>query len=211
MRQMLTSWRISVLILVAAALTLSPGTKVLAHGSSAAGPDSGIRIPGLTHGQMAVLASYRREIQNLAARAIHTDEAFRRVMNYASIQFSFCLWGLMPGSIADENNPFNECSHGYLAATMALLQRMRAMPGPHPEVDVLATRIETDMVRNQTAMVLCRYSDEAFNTGRVIRPHWANVFSHPPSLAAFCGLAMLLAGGFLGVFRVTNGARPDVH
>lgn len=168
-----------------------------AHGFRPAGPAEGLRIESLTHGQMAVLADYRREIMALAALRTNTDEPFRRVMNYANIQFSLCLWGLAPGGVSDETSPFNECSHAYLAATRAVLLRMREMAGPHPRVDALASRIDADMVRHQASLVLCQFSDEAFYTGNVVYPDWRGVFSHPPSLAALGILCCFVAGGSL--------------
>ena len=61
---------------------------------------------------------------DLASRAVDTSEPFRRVLNYAEIQYSYCLWGRMPGSVTDEESPFNECAHAYLAATKAVLLAM---------------------------------------------------------------------------------------
>ncbi len=66
-----------------------------AHGFRPVGPAEGIRIESLTHGQMAVLARYRGQIMNLAASRTDTDEPFRRVMNYASIQFSVSRQSVM--------------------------------------------------------------------------------------------------------------------
>ena len=152
---------------------------------------------------MAVIAGYRGDILDLAARQIRTDETFRRLTNYANIQFSFCMWGLVPGSITDEASPFNECSHAYLAATQAVLLRMRATPDPHPSVDALVSRIDMDMLRNRASLMLCRYSDENFDTGEVISPNWAGVLSHPTSLATFAGLALVLAASVAAVAACT--------
>lgn len=172
-----------------------------AHRSKPAGPAEGIRIESLTHGQMAVLSRYRGQIMNLAKSRIDTDEPFRRVMNYANIQFSACLWGLAPGAISDETSPFNECAHAYLAATRLVLMRMREMAGPHPRVDALASSIETDMVMNQASLVLCQFSAEAFYTGRVVYPDWRGVFSHLPSLASLGVVGLVMAGGFFAAMR----------
>lgn len=158
---------------------------------------------------MAVLSRYRREIMDLAALRIDTDEPFRRVMNYANIQFSACMWGLAPGAVSDETSPFNECSHAYLAATRAALMRMLDMPGPHPRIDALASRIDADMVRHQASLVLCRFSDEAFHTGSVVYPDWRGVLSHPPSLAAFGAFGLALAGGFYAAARPLRQRNPS--
>lgn len=100
---------------------------VAAHGGGSSGSQAGIPIPSLTHGEMAVIDPYYRRIVALAAAATDTDETFRRVLNFAQIQRSYCLWGVMPGGISDEESPFNECSHAYLAAAKAVLLRMRTM------------------------------------------------------------------------------------
>jgi hypothetical protein len=165
--------------------------------------DSGIAIPALTHGQMAVIADHRSEILDLAARQAHTDETFRRLMNYGAIQYTYCLWGLVPGSLRDEESPFNECSHAYLSAAQALLLHMRGMSGNSPsfqrDVEALASRIDADMVRGGASLVLCRFSGETFNTASLIRPAWSAIPSHPPSLIAFAVLAMGLAAGAIGL------------
>jgi hypothetical protein len=189
-----------------AAMLLLAATPAMAHGGRPAGAVEGIRIESLTHGQMAVLADYRGEILDLAARSGETDEPFRRVLNYANIQFSFCMWGLMPGSVKDEESPFNECSHAYLAAVRDVFLRMQALPGPHRRVDALASRIDADMVRNRASLVLCQYSDEAFYTGDVVYPDWRNVLSHPSSLATFAGFWLLAAGGLVTLARATRQA-----
>jgi hypothetical protein len=174
-----------------------------AHSSKPVADDSGIAIPALTHGQMAVIADHRGEILDLAARQAHTDEPFRRLMNYGAIQYTYCLWGLVPGSLRDEQSPFNECSHAYLSAAQALLLYMRTMPGNAPtfqrEIDSLASRIDADMVRRGASLVLCQFSDETFNTASLIRPAWSAVPSHPPSLIAFAVLAMGLTAGAIGL------------
>ena len=43
-----------------------------------------------------------------------------RLEDYLSLQSFACLWGMVPGSITDEDSPFNECAHAYLAAGYAL-------------------------------------------------------------------------------------------
>lgn len=162
---------------------------------------------------MAVIDRYRSEILDLAARQAHTDEAFRRLMNYGAIQYTYCLWGLVPGSLRDEESPFNECSHAYLSAAQALLLYMRAMPSNGPafqaDVEALVSRIDADMVRSGASLVLCRFSGEAFNTASLIRPIWSDVPSHPPSLVAFGVVAMGLGAGVLGLAGGGRRIRPS--
>ena len=184
-------------IAIAAILFVCTALPAAAHSRrTASGPATGIAISNLTHGQMAVIAGYRAAILRLAAaQETARDQSFRRVLNYARIQFSYCMWGLAPGGVADEESPFNECSHAYLAAARDLLLRMNAAPAPEPRVAALMADIDMEMVRNKTSLVLCRYSDESFNTADIIRPEWNRVPFHLPSLAAFAGLSLIVGGG----------------
>jgi hypothetical protein len=186
-------------ILGAALLVAALCFPASAHRRSADADISGISIPGLTHGQMAVVASYRAEILDLAARQAQTDDTFRRLLTFGNIQYAYCLWGLAPASIADEASPFNECSHAYLSAAQALLVHMRAAAANDPArletVEALISRIDADMVRKGSSFILCQFSGEAFNTATVIRPAWSTLPSHAPSLLAFGGLALILGAG----------------
>ncbi|MHA6646099.1 hypothetical protein [Mesorhizobium sp. A623] len=177
-----------------------------AHGARSGGPISGISIPGLSHGQMAVIAEYRGEILALAKRQAKTDPTFRRLLTFADVQYSYCLWGLVPGSLRDEESPFNECSHAYLSAAQALLVHMRDISDDKQPTEALISRIDADMVRNQASFVQCQFSGEAFNTAEVIFPIWRNVPSHTPSLIAFSTLAMAFAGGTI---LLAGGRRKD--
>jgi hypothetical protein len=146
---------------------------------------------------MAVIADYRGEILALAARQAKADPTFRRLLTFGDVQYSYCLWGLVPGSLRDENSPFNECSHAYLSAAQALLVHMRSMSGDKQSAEALISRIDADMVRNKASFVQCQFSGESFNTADVIFPIWRNVPSHAPSLIAFSTLAMAFAGGMI--------------
>jgi hypothetical protein len=152
----------------------------------------GIRIPSLTHGQMAVIAANKAAILSLAERQTHADDVLKRLLNFANIQFSFCLWGLVPGSIADDASPFNECSHAYLAATRSLLVHMQAT-ADSPAVDALTTKIDREMLQNNASLTLCRYSDEPFNTAQVISPQWGDIPFHLPTLLTFFSLLLMAA------------------
>jgi hypothetical protein len=158
-------------------------------------PAESISIPNLSHGQMAVIADNRAAILDLAARQIPTDPMMRRLEAFINLQFFDCFWGLVPGSIEDESSPFNECSHAYLAATRALLLHLQEMPGDRSAVCALVTKIEAEMLSNNASLVLCRYSDEPFNTAERIIPRWDEIPFHFPSLMTFSGLA-LLVGSF---------------
>ncbi|WP_088347900.1 MULTISPECIES: hypothetical protein [Rhodomicrobium] len=169
------------------------------HPSRAPAYATGLPIPNLVHGQMAVIARYRSAILNLADRQAPTDDRFRRLRNFANIQYSYCLWGLAPGSVADEESPFNECAHAYLAATQALLLHMREMPRASGAVQALVAEIDMEMLRDGASLILCRYSGEAFNTGEIVKPRWAEVVSHPPSIGAFAAIAAALAALLLAL------------
>lgn len=166
----------------------------------------GIRVPSLTHGQMAVIASNKGAILSLAERQMHADDVLKRLLNFVNIQFSFCLWGLVPGSIADDASPFNECSHAYLAATRSLLVHMQAT-ADSPAVDALTAKIDREMLQNNASLTLCRYSDEPFNTAQVIYPQWGDVPFHLPTLLTF--FSLLLMAMSLVAAIVLFGRKPE--
>jgi hypothetical protein len=174
----------------------------LAHHTTI-GSAAGLPIPSLTHGQLSVIAENRSAILNLADQEPFVDETFYRLRNFIDLQYLYCMWGLVPGSLKDEASPFNECSHAYLSATHALLLHMRTMRGDQTRVRELIDKIEFQMLANNASLVLCRYSDEPFNTADVIRPRWSEVPSHLPSLLTFLALGIftfylsILAGRFL--------------
>jgi hypothetical protein len=158
-------------------------------------PEAGISIPDLSHGQLAVIAANRAAILDLAARQTPTDRVMRRLETFINLQFSACAWGLVPGSLSDEDSPFNECTHAYLAATQALLLHLREMPGDRGPVRRLAAAIELEMLEKQASLVLCRYSGESFSTAEIVRPNWGEVIFHPARLLGFLSLALTAAGG----------------
>lgn len=194
-------------ISVALAIALSIASDAAAHsGGIPKGPDRGIRIAAITHGQMQVLARYSGTILDLAGRQRGTDESFRRVLNYAHVQKTYCAHGLMPGSISDETSPFNQCSHAYLAATRDVLRRMGALPSRSPSVDDLLHRIDVEMLENGAALALCQYSGEFFNTALTLEPDWSTVLFHPPSLVAIASPALL--GLALALVRLRRRSQP---
>ena len=123
---------------------------------------------------MQVIAANLPAIRDLAERQDPTDLTMRRLQDFVNLQEFACLWGMVPGSLTDEASPFNECAHSYLAGARALLMHLRQMPGGDRRgVDALASRIELEMLSGDASLVLCRYSDEPFNTDEVIAPHWS--------------------------------------
>ena len=181
-----------------AALFLLAAFPASAHhgGVGHAEPAKGLAIPSLSHGQMAVIAAHRREILKLADEQTPTDPVTRRLQGYIGLQTFACLWGAIPGAVADESSPFNECSHAYLAGAKALLMHLVALPGDHAAVRRLADRIELEMLQNNASLVLCRFSDAPFDTAEIIGPHWDEIPFHPMSRLLFGGAALLATGCF---------------
>ncbi|EJT04210.1 hypothetical protein [Rhizobium sp. CCGE 510] len=178
---------------LSACLLLFIAENTLAHSRSAGGGHAGLDIPKISHGEMAVISDYRSRIIDLASRAVDTNEPFRRVLNYAEIQYSYCLWGRMPGSVTDEESPFNECAHAYLAAAKAVLLSMREMPREAAAAGEIVSAVDADMVRRSLALITCRFSGEAFNTADVVKPRWSKVPLHAASMASLTGFAALFA------------------
>jgi hypothetical protein len=171
-------------------------------------PPKGISIPSLTHGQMAVIADNLSAIRALASARVGFDLTTWRLEDYLNLQSFACFWGIVPGSITDEESPFNECAHAYLAAGRALLLQLSQEPdADHKAIDALISKIEVEMLEDGASMNLCRYSDEPFNTNEVIWPHWGMVPSHPPTLAALGAAFALIVGP--AIWRVTRGEKAS--
>jgi hypothetical protein len=164
-------------------------------------PPQGVSIPSLTHGQMAVIRDNLPAIRALASARLGFDLTTWRLEDYLNLQSFACLWGIVPGSVTDENSPFNECAHAYLAAGRALLLQLAHEQGAdHKSIDALISKIEVEMLAEGASMNLCRYSDEPFNTNEVIWPHWSMIPSHPPTAilatAAFAALGVAVWGAW---------------
>lgn len=182
-------------------LALLLAGSAFAHSRSGEGSYGGLPVSEISHGEMAVISDYRSRIMDLAASAVDTNELFRRVLNYAEIQYSYCLWGRIPGSVTDEESPFNECAHAYLAATKAVLLAMRGMPQVAVAAGEIASAVDVDMVKRGLSLVTCRFSGEGFNTADVVRPRWSEIPLHPASMASLSGFAAILAAGFFALRR----------
>ncbi|MBY4629604.1 hypothetical protein [Rhizobium croatiense] len=193
---------------LSACLLLFIAGSAFAHSRSAGGSHAGLEIPAISHGEMAVIADYRSGIIALASRAVDTNEPFRRVLNYAEIQYSYCVWGRMPGSVTDEESPFNECAHAYLAATKAVLMAMREMPREATAAGEIISAIDIDMARRGLALITCQFSGEAFNTADIVKPNWSRVPLHPASMASLSGLAALFG---LAVLALRAVLRPKAQ
>jgi hypothetical protein len=192
--------------LVAAVSILAASTPASAHHQQPhQGPTVGVVIPAITHGEMLVIAGYRTEILDLAARQPRTDPTLRRLAGFVSLQQFACFWGLVPGSLSDETSPFNECSHAYVAGARALLAHMVAMPGDQSGARALEARIGTEIASDPGYSVLCSNSSETFDSGIIIGPDWQLMPNHLPTVLTFFVLMLLVAGGFWRVFRSVFG------
>ena len=172
---------------------------------------SGIAIPNITHGEMAVLSTYRGEIVALADRVHQPLPDFATLLRYTGIQYADCLWGVVPGSVSDEASPFNECSHAYLAASKELLLHMRSMPQVGEEASSLISRVDAEVALTGAAFIGCLYSGEEFNTASIIRPQWLSSLRHPTSLLTLLGLFLGPIGLSLAASRLARSAGPGRH
>ncbi len=168
-----------------------------------ASPD-GIAIPNLTHGQMVAVARNKSAILALAADQPAGDVVGRRLAEYVGFQSYACWWSLVPGSLRDEASPFNECTHAILAGTMALYRHMLPRLGSSAAAKELAAKINADMLENGAAVVLCRFSDEAFSTAEIITPPWGGLLSSPPTILTLAGLIVLVNGLTWLMLRMTR-------
>ncbi|MBB6487687.1 hypothetical protein [Rhizobium lusitanum] len=182
-------------------------TVLAAHSSGSSGSQAGIPIPSLTHGEMAVIAPYYRRIVAIGQAASDTDETFRRLLNFTQIQRAYCLWGMMPGSVSDEESPFNECSHAYLAAAKAVLLHMRTMDGEKAQAGELVSDIDETLVRNNLSLILCQFSSESFNTGDLIKPTLAGILGHAKSLTSILSILVMIVGGLWLAVRALRVSR----
>lgn len=201
-------WR-SLLIAVLSILVVAPARAH--HQGPNDGPIRGVAIPAISHGEMSVVARYRSQILDLAARQPVTDPILRRLAGFVSLQTFACFWGLVPGSLSDEHSPFNECSHAYLAGVRALLAHMTAMPGNQSAAKDIGARIDAEIAGDPNRNVVCSNSSEAFDSADVIGPDWQLAPMHVPTVLTFSAFFILAAAGLAAaggrrLFRRTASA-----
>lgn len=185
-------------LLVLALVGVAPRLAVAHHLAPGAG--GGIPIPSLAHGQMQVYARHWDAIVRLAALNPAPTAAFSRVFNFARIQKAMCLWGLAPAAIADEDSPFNACSHAYLAAGRALLEELReTAPSASPSTQ-LGALVDRELALEATPE-LCAFSDTPFNTADHVVPQWGALVRHPPTLSLLALVASLLCASAAALRR----------
>lgn len=181
--------------LVAAAMLVACAPASAHHQSLQSGPIVGVAIAAITHGEMQIVAKYRGRILELAEREPRTDPTLRRLAGFVSLQHFACFWDLIPGSLADEDSPFNECAHADIAGVRELLAHLITMPGDQSEAKTLEARIETDLASDPAASQLCSSSREVFDSGIIIWPDWQLAPSHLPTVLTFCVMLILAAAG----------------
>lgn len=177
-------------------------------------PDrSGIVVPAIEHGAMAVFDRYRAPILSLARAAPGADPDLAALLLFQATQHADCLWLLLPGSVSDESNPLNLCAHAETASLKAILETMRRRADPTgAAARDLISAIDTDMVTVGTSYLLCIHSGEAFNTASPIRPDpvaLAGYVAGRYTLILAAGLALVLIAGTAARRRATLRSGAD--
>lgn len=189
-------------IVLALAATVALAAPAASHQmASLDGKPIGVEIPPVTRGEMLALAPHRAEILSLASRTLITDEAFRRLLDYVSLQHFVCLGGLVPGSLSDEDSPFNGCSHAEFSALRALLHAMSSMPEVDAQAKALEARLEREIASNPAYAAVCANDTMRFNTGWLMTPEWALVPWHLPTLLTLAGLVALTVAAGMALGR----------
>lgn len=168
-----TAAGIAVSCIVASALLLGMSVDVRAHSGGTSNADGrgpkGLEIPAITHSDMTFVAPHYSAIVRLAENQKDTDERLRRLLNHTKLQRVYCLWGLVPGALTDEESIFNACSHAYLASGLALLRHLISRPASREEAVDINRLIEAERTA-LTLLVLCQSSAETFDTAQIIAP-----------------------------------------
>jgi len=185
-------WRLCVVCLLLLVRSIAAEAHVATTANEVAAEARGLEIPAITHSDMAYLAPHYRAIIGLAESQTRTDETLRRLLNYTKIQNTYCLWGLFPGAITDEESAFNPCSHAYLAGAWALLQHLAKAPDARGRAAEIIEAFERDR-SSSWALVLCLSSVETFNTAQVIAPV-------PPTVAAGWLLSLVVMASLAAAF-----------
>jgi len=198
-------WR-SLLIAAVSILVITPAGAH--HQGSSDGPIRGVAILAISHGEMPIVAKYRSQVLDLAVRQPVTDPTLRRLAGFVSLQTFSCFWGLVPGSLSDEQSPFNECSHAYLAGVRELLVHMTAMPGNQSAAKELEARMDAEIAANPNRNVVCSNSGQIFDSADVIGPDWQLAPLHVPTVLTFSAFVMLFVAGLAVAGRRRLFRRP---
>jgi hypothetical protein len=140
------------------------------------------------HNQMEVIANNMTAILDLANRQIRTGHHLRRLQTFINLQFFACMWGIVP------------VSRTRIARSTNAPMLTWRLPGPsHPSASDLGrscggrSASRQDRARDAGQWrIVCRYSDEPFNTAEIIGPHWREIPGHLPSVAMFLSLTLVI-------------------
>ncbi len=187
------------LAVIGLCLSCFPAKFAEGHNADAKGGTRGITIPNIAHGQAGIMAEYRDAVLALAGKQVSPDAKLRTLLNFTNLQFTYCLWGLVPGSLSNEESAFNSCSHAYLAATRELLLHLQIVADDHQAAERLAETINMKMLLSGTALQLCRNSLGNFSTAEIIYPVWADIRVNP--ILAVLVLSLMAAAMGMGLMR----------
>jgi disulfide bond formation protein DsbB len=199
---------ISLLIAAVSILMVTPAGAH--HQASNDGPIRGVAILAISHGEMPIIAKYQSQVLDLAARQPVTDPTLRRLAGFVSLQTFSCFWGLVPGSLSDEQSPFNECSHAYLAGVRELLVHMTVMPGNQSTAKALEARMDAELAANPDRNVVCSHSGQIFDSADVIGPDWQLAPLHMPTVLTFLAFVVLVVAGFAVIGRRRLFRKADI-
>lgn len=203
------AWRaLHALVLLLLLLLLPSGGPAEAHHRRKSTSDAGLAFPNLSHGQLRIMARYKNDILALANRQVRPEAETRTLQNFVSLQFAYCLWGLVPGSLTNENHPFNGCTHAYLAASKALLHRLEGAAGDTSAARALATRINVETLQNNAAAEICANGAEPLNTADIIMPEWSG-FTFNPIVLLYSLIAFLVTAALFALHFVRRPQRAS--
>lgn len=181
-----------------------------AHGFGAPEDQSGFAIPSIDHSAMQVIAPFRDRIVILARGAASVDAELSALLLHNQMQAANCLWLLVPGSLTDEDNPFNECAHADMAGLKAMVERLSQIPQTEDAARTLISDLDHDMVLAGTSFVLCAFSRENFNTASQVRPDWLAAISYLAK-RHWLGLSFWAFSLFLAVLVARVHAASEGH
>ncbi len=198
-------------VILAGLLQLAATAGASAHAVPVPEDQSGVSIPAINHGAMAVLERYRDPILDLARSSPAGTPDIAALLTHNDAQRAACLWLLVPGSLTDEASSLNLCAHAETAGLKAILDRLVTVPGVQAAALDLQAAVEWDMILGGTSLEVCEHSGAVFNTATLVRPDWSAVASslvadHP----AVAPIGLTAAAGFcllvLGRARLRSGS-----
>lgn len=174
--------------------------------------ETGVIVQPLMHGQMQLMYDHHGAILALARK--HADDpVMSHLLDFEFKQRAMALFGLLPASVSDANQWLHKPTHGYLAPTRAMLERMTQIsPAVGSPERTLFDRIENDAIFNYedpTSIMTCEYSDLTFVTTQWYGPDWSKLASS----SFFATLAMafgVLSALMLAALSLRQLRRPQL-